>query len=127
MCYGVLHSTNEGLSLPPPSEYLHLPPPVEEDDVFVPGLPQLIEDVVPVDVVPSVHHKPLFVEEWVAVYVFRGRAFRDSAPPPPLLPLGHSAGGVLPAQGLTPGAGSGLAVHTTALLRIVRTIGRSRN
>jgi len=59
----------------PPNEYLYPPPPVEEEDVFIPGLPRLVEDVVPAVVVP------------------------------PLPSLGHGAGEVSPAQEPTPGTG----------------------
>jgi len=94
MYYDISYSANERLSFSSPNEYPYLPPPVEGEDVFIPGLPWLVEDVVPVvvaplsfvknmmpiDILPSVHHEPLFVKGGVAVYVSRGRAFRNSAP-----------------------------------------------
>jgi len=64
------------------------PPLVEEDDVFVPGLLQLVEDVV-----PPVHQESLFVEGGVAVYVSRGRAYRSLTPSPPLPPRGYDTDG----------------------------------
>jgi len=48
MCYGVFHSFNGRLSLPPPNKYLYpLFPVVEEEDIFILGLPRLVDDVVP--------------------------------------------------------------------------------
>jgi len=109
MCYSVQRSVNKGLSLPPACEYRYPPPPplVEdavfvvarfmEDDVLAPpmGLPSA--EWIPDAVEPSVHEESLFVKGRVAVYVSRGRAFRGPAPPPPLPPLEHGAGGVSPA------------------------------
>jgi len=100
MCYGVFHSFNRRLSLPPSNEYLYpLFPVVEEENIFIPELPRLMEDIVP-DVVP-------------AVVV------------PLLLPLGHGAGGIAPAQGPMPRTGH--ATRNAVLFRTLRAIGRSRN
>jgi len=117
MCYGVFHSFNGRLSLPPPNEYLHPPfPVVEEEDVFIPGLPRLVDGaeeldvpVVPVPVVPAapgVH---------VAV--------------PVLPPLGHGAGGLVPVQEPPPGPGRGRGINQAlvAALRGMRARGPSRN
>jgi len=124
MCYGVFLSFNGRLSLPPPNGYLHPPfPVVEEEDVFVPGLPRLVDDAeefvpaVPVPVVPADPVVPV--------------------PVPILPPLGHGAGGPAPAQGPAvpgpsrgPGRGRGFHPINVALLAAVlgmRARGRSRD
>jgi len=57
MCYDIFHSFNGRLSLPPSNEYLYPSfPVVEEENIFIPGLPRLVEDVVPDVVVPVVCH-----------------------------------------------------------------------
>jgi len=80
------------------------------------------------DQLPPEHPEPLFVLNGVATYVSRGRAYRGPAPvSPPLPPLGHGAGGVLPAQVPAPQVGRGRAAGVAELLRIMRNPGRSRN
>jgi len=86
---------------------------------------RLVENV-PVDVVPLMHHEPLFVKGGMVVYVSRGRAFRDPASSAFTFSQAR-CGWISPAQEPTLGAGSGLAARTAVLLKVVRTIGRSRN
>jgi len=79
------------------------------------------------DQLPPEHPEPVFVLNGVATYVSRGRAYRGPAPIPPLPPLGHGAGGSLPAQVPAPQVGRGRAAGMAALLRTMRNPGRSRD
>jgi len=100
MCYKFARLFNEGLLLPPRSEYFRPPPPMGVDIVLVPALSRLVEDnvifVVPPhaeyvegldllqsveDVLPPANPEPLFVESGVATYGSRGRAYRGPVPP----------------------------------------------
>jgi len=143
MCYKFARVINEGLSLPPRSEYFW--PPPFAGLPFVPEPPRLVEDPVVLaprslvdefaegidfsqpleDQLPPVHPEPLFVRDGVAIYVSRGRAYRRPAPVGPLPPVGHGAGGSSPAQGPAPRVGRGAAI--LAALRARQNSGRSRD
>jgi len=141
------HSVNEELSLPSRGEYFRPPPPLGMDVAFVPGLPRFVKDnvVVPAlspivenfvfgldllqpleNVLLSAHQEPLFVEDAVATYVSRGRAYRGPAPSPSLPPRGHETGESLPMQGSAPQVGKGRA-SLVAFIRSLQNPGRSRD
>jgi len=144
MCYKYARIVNEELSLPPRSEYFRPPPfaglpfvlePLRQVEGPVIVLaPRALHDELaegidfsqPLeDQLPPEHPEPLSVQNGVATYVSRGRAYRGPVPIPPLRPLGHGAGGSSPAPGPAPRVGRGSAI--LAMMRARQNPGRSRD
>jgi len=145
MYYKYARLVNEGLLLPPRSDYFR-PPFTGMDVVFAPELsvrvvnnvvmaaPSLVAEFtegldlsVPLEsVLPFTYPESSFVVNGVAIYGSRGRGYRRLAPTAPLSPRGHGSGGSTPSPRPMPQVGRGRA-RLAALVRSWRSPGHSRD
>jgi len=135
MCYAYARIINEGLSLPPRSDFFR-PPFTRMDIVRVPELPvRLVNDVVmaapslvdeltegldlsePFGSVPPLLNPGPSLVNGVAIYGSRGRGYR----------LARSAPTREPGSRSTPQVGRGRAARLSAFVRSLRTLGHPRN